>query len=511
MRILIACILNLLLSLVAYSEEDTKKELISGIYSWAPYQFTKPTTTGSIITGMDVQVASALSHMVGVSLRLEEVDWEKHQLDIQNGGRDIAFGATYTNKRAEFANFSLPYRFEENSLFVRKDASKILKFQDTKGFLSEVERQHYRLGITNGFAYADQSINEFISDGVNSHMIVVSSDDLINLNMLLKGEIDGFIADRVVGAALIMNQNAGDIIEEQKLNIKTPVHMMFSKKTVPIALVDKFNDAIKQFVMSSEYRALVQEYLYPILLLETVNAEWFFIIGIIGTISFAISGIAIAAKERSTLFGTFIFAMLPSVGGGIIRDIMINKGEEVDIFLHPLYMYCTIIVVLVGFVIVRIFNVYKQKDKSDEVIYRFWDNVLIVSDSLGQAAFIVTGVVVVVVHRIAPLWLWVPFFAFITANGGGIIRDMLRRDRVIHCISGEMSAEVSLVWGFLFGLFLEHSAHNPTPDKIQTAVVTVVIGAFLTQLIIHYFKIPNIYFRPSLKLTVKKPQNFNNI
>ena len=84
------------------------------------------------------------------------------------------------------------------------------------------------------------------------------------------------------------------------------------------------------------------------LLLQTIDSQWFYLIGVIGTLAFAISGIAIAAKDNATLFGTFLFAMLPSAGGGIMRDILINR-DEVGIFLTPSYMYYIIIVVLVGF------------------------------------------------------------------------------------------------------------------------------------------------------------------
>jgi polar amino acid transport system substrate-binding protein len=477
-------------------ENISKDELIGGLYSWAPYQFIKPMESGNVISGMDIGVASAIADIVGARIKLQEVSWKQHQIDIEDGKRDIAFGATYTQERAKFAYFSLPYRFEDNSLFSKKDSDKQLEFNNVEEFLPAVRNQDYRLGVTEGYVYANSAINDFINDPKNKDIIFYSKDDLGNIDALLKGKIDGFLADRISCAALVIDKNLGDKLDEQRLNIKIPVHMMFSKKTVTPEIVEQFNIAIKEFVASDEYKAVVKKYLYPVLLLETVNANWFFIVGIIGTISFAISGLAIAARENTTLFGTFIFAMLPSVGGGMLRDIMINKGEIVDIFLHPIYMYCTIMVVLSGFLFVRLFNVYRKRTKSEEQIYRFWDNVLVISDSLGQAAFIVTGVVVVVIEHITPLWLWAPFFAFITANGGTIVRDMMRRDRVITCISGDISAEISLSWGFLFGLFLENSAYNPTPESIKFAVLFVITGAFLTQLFTHYFRIPNIRFRP---------------
>ena len=478
------------------SEEDSKDILIGGWYLLEPYQFSCVTSSGNKVTGMDIDIVKAVSDSVGVTVKLEEVSWKQHQLDLEKGVRDIAFGATYTEERAKFANFSVPYRFEENSLFTQKKGGKRLEFDDVPEFLAQIRLVNYRLGVTNGFIYADSRINDFIQDDINSDIIFKVSSDADSLASLLKGEIDGFLSDRIVGADLVISNKAEHKVSEEHLGIKTPIHFMFSKKTVPIELVDKFNESIKTYVMSSDYKETVKQYIYPVLLMETINAEWFFIVGVLGTISFAISGVAIAARENSTLFGTFIFAMLPSVGGGILRDIMINRGEVVGIFLTPFYMYCIIAVVIIGFWMVRLFNFYGKPNKDDKAMYKFWDNVLVFSDSLGQAAFIVTGVVVVVIAKISPLWLWGPFFAFMTANGGGIVRDLMRKDRVITCMSGEIGAEISLIWGFLFGVFLEYSAHNPTPDKIKLAVVMVVAGAFLTRVVTHYLKVSNIHFRP---------------
>lgn len=477
-------------------DETNKDVLIGGWYLLEPYQFSRITASGNKITGMDIDVVKIVADSMGIAIKLEEVEWKQHQLDIEKGNRDIAFGATYTDERAQFANFSVPYRFEENSLFTKKKGGKVLEFDDIPELLAQIRLFNYRIGVTKGFIYADSRINDFINDNINADIVFKASNDAENLAALLKGEIDGFLSDRIVGASLVINNKVENKISEKRLGIKTPIHFMFSKKTVPMELVDKFNDAIKSLVMSSDYKEIVKKYIYPVLLMETINAEWFFIVGVLGTISFAISGVAIAARENSTLFGTFIFAMLPSVGGGILRDIMINRGEVVGIFLTPFYMYCIIIVVIVGFWMVRLFNFYGKPDKDDVAMYKFWDNVLIISDSLGQAAFIVTGVVVVVIEKISPLWLWGPFFAFMTANGGGIVRDLMRKDRIITCMSGEISSEISLIWGFLFGVFLEFSAHNPTPDKIKLAVVMVVMGAFVTRLVAHYLKVSNIHFRP---------------
>ncbi len=479
------------------SDGVNKTSLLNGWYLWEPYQFNKAISGEFVLTGMDVELVKSIAKRVGVEMKYQQIDWGVHQEELREGTRDIAAGATFTQSRSEFVYFSIPYRYEENSLFILQDNNKNLNFKSISEFLAQVRLQNFVIGVTKGFIYADPQINLFISDQANQDIIRQYSNDVESLENLLKGEIDGFMSDRVVGAAAILNNKAASFVKEVQLNIKTPIHLMFSKKSVPLELVDKFNQEIKLFENSSEYKKIVKTYVYPVLLLQTLDSQWFYIIGIIGTFAFAISGVAIAAKENITLFGTFLFALLPSVGGGIMRDVIINR-EEVGIILNPTYMYYVIIIVLVGFFLVRLLEYYNTKANEDSFIIKFWDNILVIGDALGQAAFVVTGVSIIVMAKIEPIELWGPFFAFLTGNGGGIIRDLMRKDHVIACIEGPFRAEITIIWGLIFSIYLDSISYNPDPNSIKNTVYIVVVGAFVTRLMTHYLNIPNLKFRKDI-------------
>lgn len=60
---------------------------------------------------------------------------------------------------------------------------------------------------------------------------------------------------------------------------------------------------------------------------------------------------------------------------------------------------------------------------------------------------------------------------------------------------GTINAEVSILWGLIFSLYLDINSYNPDPTGIRNAVIMVAVGAFVTRLVAHYFKIPNIKFR----------------
>ena len=470
-----------------------KSTLLSGWYTWQPYEYRNITTPNNELTGMDIELLRVLAAKLKTTVSYTETPWTDHLNDLKAGTKDVASGATYTDERASYAYFSVPYRFEVDSLFVARDVHKELGFSNIKELLAKFRLQNFRLGALSGVEYASPDLNKFIQDKDNADIITMIEDEVAGTKAITTDLIDGFITDRITGAAVILNAKAGNKIEEVPLNLSTPIHFMFSKKSMSLEMVEQFNDIITNFTTSSEYKTIVRNYLYPVLLLQTIDAQWFYIVGIVGTIAFALSGIAIAAKDNSTLFGTLLLAMLPSVGGSIIRDVLLNR-EEAGIFLTPSYMYCIIAIVLIGFSAVRMLD-KRNKGDDNELANRFWDNVLVICDGLGQSAFIVTGVAIALMGRVEPIELWGPFFAFLTANGGCIIRDLLRANSRITCLTGDIHAEVSVIWGVIFSLFLAMTSDNPDPNRIKYIVAVVAIGSFFTRLGAHYAHVPNIRFR----------------
>ena len=52
----------------------------------------------------------------------------------------------------------------------------------------------------------------------------------------------------------------------------------------------------------------------------------FNILSYIGVISFAISGAIVAIDREADLFGVVFLSFVTSFGGGMMRDIILNKG-----------------------------------------------------------------------------------------------------------------------------------------------------------------------------------------
>jgi len=66
----------------------------------------------------------------------------------------------------------------------------------------------------------------------------------------------------------------------------------------------------------------------------------------------------------------------------------------------------------------------------------------------------------------------------------------------LPCLSDDgINAEISVLWGLVFSIFLDFNAYNPDAETIKYAVIIVASGAFLTRMVVYYFKIPNLKFR----------------
>ena len=107
--------------------------------------------------------------------------------------------------------------------------------------------------------------------------------------------------------------------------------------------------------------------------------DLFFIFEIIGTVAFAISGALMAIRKKMDIFGVAILGMTTAVAGGIIRDLILGITPPAA-FVHPVYALTAIGVSLIMFI------------PAIRKALSHLGAVLLVMDSIGLAAFTVTGV-----------------------------------------------------------------------------------------------------------------------
>ncbi len=466
-----------------------KKTLINAWYINEPYQYLIATSNGhTTVSGMDIELINAIAAKIGINIEYNQDSWYQDQLDIQSGNADMTAGATYTTERSNYAYFSKPYRLEELSLFIIEPLAKKLNFQNVNELTAQIRLFNLQLGIVKSTVYGDPKFTDFLYNEKNQDIIRIYQNNMELINGIIKKEIDGFISDRIVGAVNILGRTIDRNILEVSLNIKTPLHLMFSKKTVSLNIVEQFNFAIDDFLASNEYKKIIKTYIYHILLPKSIDSSWCHVIGLFGCLAFAFSGIILSSRKNSTLFSTFLFAVLPSVSSCIMLDLIVNHDTgHLNFYFTPSYFYYIFVVVLLGFTIIKLFSYYNKQIAEDNYLEQSLNNIVAICDSFGQATFIIIGVAMVIIHKIEPLSFWGPFFAFITANCGAILRDFIMKENSIKRIPRGVSIEITVLWGIAFSVLLDMYSSNPNYHTIKYSMIIVISGAFITSLLVYHF------------------------
>jgi uncharacterized membrane protein YeiH len=157
---------------------------------------------------------------------------------------------------------------------------------------------------------------------------------------------------------------------------------------------------------------------------------------IVGTISFAMSGFLVAVSSRLDLLGIFISSFLTALGGGVIRDIILDR--EIFAFSNN---YISLIVLFV--VLVAIYFGISRLSKVKE------HPLFITTDTIGLVSFSISGALLALDGEFS--FMGVVLIALITAVGGGVLRDMLINEIPMILIS-EFYGSVALLLGFMLYL-----------------------------------------------------------
>ncbi|MBM7417601.1 MULTISPECIES: trimeric intracellular cation channel family protein [Chryseobacterium] len=196
-----------------------------------------------------------------------------------------------------------------------------------------------------------------------------------------------------------------------------------------------------------------------------------FAIEILGTISFSMSGSFAAMQKRLDPFGVLIIAFVTSVGGGTVRDLLL----DIPVFwMHDLLM-CGVIL------ITSIFSmVFKSIEKNFKVT-------LFIFDSFGLGLFTIIGVQKGLNADIHPLICI--GLGTITGCFGGIIRDILL-NRIPLIFRKEIYASACIIGGAIFLLLTTFTALSYTIIQIFTILLIVAIRTLAVK---YHWQMPKFY------------------
>ncbi len=157
-----------------------------------------------------------------------------------------------------------------------------------------------------------------------------------------------------------------------------------------------------------------------------------YVLDILGTFAFAISGALVASNKKFDLFGVIIIAFATAVGGGMIRDILIDA--------HPInwigelnYIWTILIAVLFTYL-------FKSKIAPlSKTMFLF--------DTIGISVFTLLGIQKGLNYDLHPFIAVV--MGMVSAVMGGVIRDILT-NQIPLIFRKEIYASACLLGGVVF-------------------------------------------------------------
>jgi len=200
--------------------------------------------------------------------------------------------------------------------------------------------------------------------------------------------------------------------------------------------------------------------------------ELLYFIDIIGIISFALSGFLISIQHKLDLLGIFLMAFVTALGGGIIRDTIAGRVPYafVDSVL-PLVVLTTLILAIV-------FKLHKKENLDRKELFIF-------TDSIGLISFSISGALIAI--SIGANFFGVILLSFITAIGGGIIRDVLI-NHVPLVLSKDFYGTVAIIIAILL-----YSLHQFELLNSMSVLIVFGIGLLLRMMARRYkWKLPKL-------------------
>ncbi len=139
---------------------------------------------------------------------------------------------------------------------------------------------------------------------------------------------------------------------------------------------------------------------------------------IIGTIAFSVSGALIGVSCGLDIFGVVFLGVITSVGGGMLRDVMIGN-------IPPLIFSNTYIFILAALTAIIVFIVAYINRQHFQTLKERIEKINNIFDAIGLSAFTVTGTEIACIAGFSDKILLVILMGMTTGVGGGIFRDIL--------------------------------------------------------------------------------------
>lgn len=186
-----------------------------------------------------------------------------------------------------------------------------------------------------------------------------------------------------------------------------------------------------------------------------VEATFLFIIEVLGTIAFAISGIRLAATKRFDWFGAYTVGLVTAIGGGTMRDLLL----DIPVFWMQTWWYLAVTALsLITVILLR--NKLVRREK-----------LLFMFDSVGLALFCVIGIQKTLTAGY-PMWV-ATIMGIITGAFGGVLRDILINEEPL-VFRKDIYATACLAGAIVYWLIMI-AGGSPMMQQMCCALTVIVL------------------------------------
>ncbi len=204
-----------------------------------------------------------------------------------------------------------------------------------------------------------------------------------------------------------------------------------------------------------------------------MEQTFLYIIEILGTIAFAISGIRLAAAKRFDWFGAYVVGLVTAIGGGTVRDVLL----DIPVFwmLSPMYLSVT------GISLATVIIFQRLLVKGMRTLFLF--------DAIGLALFVVVGIEKTLAAGY-PMWV-ATVMGIITGSFGGVTRDILLNEEPLF-FRKDIYATACLAGGVAYWLLIL----TPAPAWVAQSMCGITVIGLRVAAVTYGWSLPILKVDP---------------
>lgn len=230
------------------SSSTSECQLTFGWTNRKPMQFLDE---NGQLQGIQIDLVKSIALEIGCKLNFVQGNWKELLDGVKGGQIDFMPGATKTEKRSQFANFSLPYRRDVFVIYVRK--AELSHYHQTN--LEELKNSSFKLAFTRNFLYGTE-VETWQKNEKQNQFLSYADNTELNIKRLYAKQIDGFLEDPYVISYQLRSRSLTDNISKLPfIVIGHPSSFIFSKKNISDQLISRFNRALKKLMKTAKFQS----------------------------------------------------------------------------------------------------------------------------------------------------------------------------------------------------------------------------------------------------------------